>query len=236
MTAPEDPHARVKEVFDDWAERGRAEGMEQGHRFSARAGFDRLALAEGDHYLDLGCGNGYTVRWASSRVGESGRAVGIDLSPNMVDRACAAAMGLSNVQFHQAAFPEHVLPHGVFQGVFSMEVLYYLPDVPAAVTEVARLLQPGGRFACVVDYYEENPASHSWPQDLGCPMTLLSMAGWRAAFEQAGLMVEEQCCLQYPLAPGEEPGWKHTQGSLLTLGRRAPRGLLTGDDGRQSAG
>jgi ubiquinone/menaquinone biosynthesis C-methylase UbiE len=210
----------VKAVFDDWAERGRAEGMEEGHRFAARQGFDRLELTPGDHYLDIGCGNGYTVRWAAGRVGESGRAVGIDLSPNMVDRARGASLGLSNVQFHQAAFPNHTLPRGAFQAIFSMEVLYYLPDVEAALREIHQLLLPGGRFVSVVDFYEENPDSHSWPEDLDVPMTLRSEAGWRAAFEAGGLRVLEQTRIPYPLAAGETPGWKHTLGSLLTLGAR----------------
>ena len=216
----QDPHGRVQAVFDDWADRGRAEGMEAGHGFAARAAFDRLELGAGDHYLDIGCGNGYSVRWASSRVGPEGRAVGIDLAPRMIDRARGAAMGLENVQFHRAAFPAHTLPREAFRGILSMEVLYYLPDLPGALQEIERLLVPGGRFACIVDYYQENAESHSWPNDLDCPMTLLSMAGWRAAFESAGLEAVEQICIQYPLAPGEAPGWKHTQGSLLTLGER----------------
>ena len=49
---------------------------------------------------------------------------------------------------------------------------------------------------------------------------LLSMAGWRAAFEAAGMTVVEQSCIQVPLSAGEEPDWKHTQGSLLTVGER----------------
>ena len=51
-------------------------------------------------------------------------------------------------------------------------------------------------------------------------MNLLSMAGWRGAFEDAGLAVLEQTCLQYPLEAGQEPTWKQTQGSLLTVGQR----------------
>lgn len=216
----QDPHARVRAVFDDWADRGRAEGMETGHAFSAREGFERLGLEAGAHYLDIGCGNGYTVRWAAEVVGAEGRAVGIDLSPNMVERARTLSSGLANVQFHEAAFPNHALPREAFAGIFSMEVLYYLPDVGAALAEICRLLVPGGRFACVVDYYRENEASHSWPDDLGVAMNLLSMAGWRGAFEDAGLTVLEQACLQYPLEAGKEPGWKQSQGSLMTVGQR----------------
>jgi len=212
-----DPHVRVRDVFDDWAARGRAEGMEAGHGWSARAGFDRLGLAPGDRYLDIGCGNGYTVRWAAPVVGAGGHAIGIDLSSNMIERAECAAAGLANVQFHVAAFPDHGLEQDAFQGIFSMEVFYYLPDLGRALAEVVRLLAPGGRFACVVDYYRENAASHAWPDELGVAMNLLGRAEWRAAMEAAGLTVLEQSCLRRPLAPGEAEGWKHTQGSLLTL-------------------
>lgn len=214
------PQERVRDIFDDWARRGRAEGMEAGHGFAAKRGFERLGLPAGGHYLDVGCGNGYTVRWAASVVGPDGRAIGLDISPEMVARARARSEGLTNVQFDECVFPDHALPHGAFDGIFSMEVLYYLPDLQGALTEIVRLLAPGGRFACIVDYYRENEASHPWPDELGCPMTLLSMAGWRGAFEAAGLDVLEQQCLLRPLEVGEEPTWKHTQGSLLTLGGR----------------
>lgn len=212
--------ARVQEIFDDWARRGRAEGMEAGHGFSARLGFERLGLQRGQQYLDVGCGNGYTVRWAAALVGDEGRAVGLDLSEEMIARARVASAGLANVAFAQATFPQHDLARGTFHGIFSMEVLYYLPDPDAALREIAALLVPGGRFACIVDYYRENPDSHGWPDDLGCPMALLSMEGWRAAFDAAGLDVLEQQCIQQPLVPGEDATWKHTQGSLLTLGQR----------------
>lgn len=211
---------RIREIFDEWAQRGRAEGMEAGHSLSARVGFERLGLESGDRYLDVGCGNGYTVRWAAAVVGDDGRGFGLDLSPEMVARAKEASAGLANVEFHVAPFPQHDLAHGSFRGIFSMEVLYYLADVEGALREIAALLAPGGRFACVVDYYKENEASHGWPEDLGCPMSLLSMKGWRGAFEAAGLDVLEQQCVQYPLTPGEEPSWKQTQGSLLTVGQR----------------
>jgi SAM-dependent methyltransferase len=234
-----DPYERVRVVFDDWAERGRAEGMEAGHAYSARLGFDRLELAEGQHYLDIGCGNGYTVRWAAELVGAEGQAEGVDLAPNMIERAQARSTALSNVLFQVAAYPHHTLPRRAFDGIFSMEVFYYLPDVHGALAETCSLLRPGGHFACLVDFYEENPARHSWPEELGCDMTRLSMAGWQAAFERAGLEVVEQTCIQYPVVPGEEPGWKQTQGTLLTLGRRPapnrpPAGLTSGDGSKSS--
>ncbi len=209
---------RVRDIFDDWADRGRAEGMEAGHGFAARQGFGRLGLGAGSRYLDVGCGNGYTVRWAAALVGASGRAVGIDVSPRMVERA--RALSGPPCEFLVAAFPWHPLAPGSFDAVFSMEALYYVPDLDAALRAVASLLVPGGRFAVIVDYYAENEASHAWPDDLGCGMHLLGQEGWRDAFARAGLVVVEQERLRHPPRAGEPPSWKQTQGSLLTVGSR----------------
>ncbi len=209
---------RVREVFDDWAETGRAEGMEAGHGYAAKQAFAELALDPGSRYLDLGCGNGYTVRWAAQVVGPEGRAAGLDLSERMVERA--RELSGPETEFHRAAFPEHPFDWKSFDGIFSMEVLYYLTDLDRALATIRDLLAPRGRFACVVDFYGENEASHTWPEEVGCEMTLLSAAGWKAAFEQAGLQVPRQERLRYPLEAGDEPTWKQTEGSLFTLGVR----------------
>lgn len=210
---------RVRTVFDDWADRGRAEGMATAHAFAAQQAFEQLSLEVGGRYLDVGCGNGYTVRWAAERVGPDGRAVGIDVSDRMLERA--RALSDDSCEFHRLAFPEHPFASAAFDAVFSMEVLYYLPDVQTALEAIRRLLAPGGRFACVLDYYGENEASHGWPEDLDCQLTLLSESGWRHAFERAGLEVVDQRRLKAPApAKGEPLSWKHTVGSLFTLGER----------------
>ncbi len=140
----------------------------------------------------------------------------------MIALARQLSSAFPNAAFHEAAFPEHPLPRGRFDAVFSMEVFYYLPELEAALTEVRRLLKPGGRFACAVNYYAENPASHSWPDDVGVPMTLLDRAGWRQALVQAGLEVTDQLQITLPPTEASEP-WKQTAGCLVTLGR-APSG------------
>jgi hypothetical protein len=100
----------------------------------------------------------------------------------------------------------------------------------AALEEVARLLKPRGLFVCVVDFYQENSASHSWPEDVGVAMRLLSAAQWREAFEDAGLEVVEQSRITLPAEQASE-SWKVDVGSLMTAGqrgrkrgRRGPRG------------
>jgi len=217
MTEPS-AGGRIATVFDDWARRGRAEGMSDAHGPAARMAFDRLDLPPDGRFLEIGCGNGYAVRWAA-RACPAGLAVGIDVAEAMIERARELSAELDNVEFRHGLFPGVSLPVTRFDAVFSMETLYYLPEptLDAALSEVARLLVPGGRFACAVNYYAENEASYSWPEDVGLEMTLLDADGWRRAFERAGLDVVEQTRLVVPpdLATSE---WHTTEGSLLTLG------------------
>lgn len=205
---------RVTEIFDAWAESGRAEGMEKGHGPTARPAFERLQLRAGQHYLDIGCGNGYTVRWAAD-LDPSIQAVGIDVSEKMIARARHMSPQ-DNTRFIHAPFPLPLLKAKSFDAIFSMEVFYYLPDLTWGILSVARLLKPGGHFACVVDFYEENTASHSWPDDVGVSMNLLSEAGWAGAMRDVGLEVIEQSRITDPSATG----WKRDVGSLMTLAQR----------------
>lgn len=210
--------ARIRGVFDEWARSGDAEGMAQSHGPFARHVFRRFPLSESSWYLDIGCGNGYSVRWAAERA-PRGRAIGVDLSPEMIERARSLSAHLPNVEFHLAAFPDIPLPSGRFDGIFSMEVLYYLPDMQPALEAVRELLTPRGLFACAVDYYAENVASHDWPADVGLEMKLLDEAGWRAEFERAGLVVADQFRVRLPREEASAP-WKAEEGSLITVGRR----------------
>lgn len=210
---------KVRAVFDEWAGLGRAEGMERGHSPVARQAFEALDVGAGTRYLDVGCGNGYTVRWASERATEVSP-LGIDVSSAMIERATSMSAGTA-ARFVRSEFPSaSLVKDGPFDAIFSMEVFYYLPDLELALRSVQELLAPGGRFAMVIDYYEENEASHSWPDDLGVHMHRLSADGWRKAMEDAGLTVLEQRRLHPPMDQASE-AWKLEEGSLFTLATRA---------------
>jgi SAM-dependent methyltransferase len=204
----------VTAVFDDWATKGRAEGMERGHGPSARRAFELLEVGAGQRYLDIGCGNGYTVRWAHAAGAE---AIGFDAAPEMIARARLAA---PECRFEVVRFPEHPLEPETIDAIFSMEVFYYLPSVAAGMRAAFELLRPGGRFACIVDFYGENEASHSWATDLDLPLSLLTEGEWRETAAAAGFTDISQQRLRAELVPGEAPTWKHEQGSLLTLGHK----------------
>ena len=119
---------RVRRLFDDWATRGRAEGMELGHTPTARPAFESLELTAGQRCLDVGCGNGYTVRWAAS-VDSTVQAYGLDAAEKMISRARHLSQDVENARFIHAPFPLPMLKPQSFDAVFSMEVFYYLPDV-----------------------------------------------------------------------------------------------------------
>ena len=218
MTRDEKVHASVSELFDQWATSGRAEQMEAGHTHAALQAFERLSLDPGQRYLDIGCGNGYSVRWAAA-VDPTITAVGMDVSEAMIVRAREMSTQFSNARFIHAPFPLPMLKAGSFNAILSMEVFYYLPDLTWGLQNVARLLKPGGLFACLVDFYEENTASHSWPEMTGLKMRLLSEETWHKAMEHIGFEVIEQARLRAP-ENSEEPDWKKTEGTLMTLVRR----------------
>lgn len=205
----------VRRVFDDWARRGRAEGMERGHRPVVDQALRRAPLQDGHWFLDVGCGNGYVLS-SMAPLTPNGTVVGVDISPEMVARSRAALVDVPNVRILQGAFPDVDLPRGRFDVVFSMEVFYYLPDLDGALRHTVGLLRPGGTLLCVVDFYRENPESHGWPEELGVAMDLRSEAEWSESFVRAGFVGVEQARIT---VPGE--GFRSTVGSLLTLGRRA---------------
>lgn len=210
---------KVRAVFDEWAGLGRAEGMERGHGPVARQAFEALGVGAKTRYLDVGCGNGYTVRWAAQDATEV-PPLGIDVSSAMIERAAQMSEG-THARFVRSEFPSASLAKdGPFDAIFSMEVFYYLPDLELALRSVQELLAPGGRFALVIDYYEENVASHSWPDDLGVHMHRLSADGWRKVMEDAGLTVLDQKRLHPPAEQASE-SWKLEEGSLFTLATRA---------------
>ncbi len=211
---------QVAAVFDEWAANGRAEGMENGHGPVAKQAFEVLleGLSPGFRYLDIGCGNGYTVRWAAK--GGAEKAVGIDAAEKMVVLSQKMSENYPQAEFSAGAFSKDSFPEDSFDAIFSMEALYYFPDLSEALSAVYGALKPGAKFACIVDFYQENQASHDWPELTGVSMNLLSQVQWREHFEGAGFTVLRQERLHPPLKEGEEPNWKHQEGSLFTLGQK----------------
>ncbi|CAK9037532.1 Arsenite methyltransferase (As(III) methyltransferase) [Durusdinium trenchii] len=107
------------------------------------------SLQEGEVVVDLGCGGGLDVFLAAKKVGPTGKAIGIDMTPAMLElaRRNAEKSGATNVEFHQATIDKLPLADGSVDCVISNCVINLAPDKEAVFAEVARVLKPGGRLA-----------------------------------------------------------------------------------------
>jgi arsenite methyltransferase len=98
--------------------------------------------------LDLGSGPGLDSLLAARRVGPTGKVVGVDLCPEMVEKARrnAVLLRLHNVEFVEACIEKVPLPDASVDVVISNGVLNLCPDKPAVLAEAFRVLRPGGRL------------------------------------------------------------------------------------------
>ncbi|MDR3792590.1 MAG: arsenite methyltransferase [Terracidiphilus sp.] len=106
-------------------------------------------LRAGETVVDLGSGGGMDVFLAAKMVGPEGRAIGIDMTPAMLERARenAAKGGYTNVEFFEATIDRLPLETGTVDCVISNCVLNLAPDKPAVFREIFRVLKSGGRLA-----------------------------------------------------------------------------------------
>jgi 2-polyprenyl-3-methyl-5-hydroxy-6-metoxy-1,4-benzoquinol methylase len=106
-------------------------------------------IKRGEVVVDLGSGGGLDVFLASKMVGPEGRAIGVDMTSAMIERARMNAQtgGYANVEFYQSTIDQIPLPDASVDCVISNCVLNLVPDKSAVFREIARILKPGGRLA-----------------------------------------------------------------------------------------
>jgi ubiquinone/menaquinone biosynthesis C-methylase UbiE len=149
------------------------------------------SLREGETVVDLGCGGGLDVFLAAAKVGPTGRAIGIDMTPEMLAlaRKNAAKADVTNAEFHQATIDNLPLSDGTADCVISNCVINLAPDKPAVFREIARVLKPGGRLA-VSDIALKQPLPAEIAGDLmayvGCIAGAISIESYRSALADAG--------------------------------------------------
>jgi SAM-dependent methyltransferase len=153
-----------------------------------------LALASlrvGETVVDLGCGGGMDLLLAAKQIGPTGRAIGIDMTPDMLERARrgAESLGLTNVELHQATIESMPLPDRSVDCVISNCVINLVPDKPAVFREILRILKPGGRVAISdIALKQTLPDSvrHSIEAYVGCIAGAILIHDYRSHLEEAG--------------------------------------------------
>jgi arsenite methyltransferase len=129
--------------------------------------FELGRLEPGEVVLDLGCGAGTDSLVAAQMVGPDGRVVGIDMTPEMLEKAkrAAAELRATNVEFLEAEAEKLPFEDGTFDVVISNGVIDLIPDKDAVFAELMRVLKPGGRIQ-LADVTIQNPVSEAGRRDI----------------------------------------------------------------------
>lgn len=162
------------------------------------------SLRPGEVVVDLGSGGGLDVFLAAQKVGRTGRSIGIDMTPEMIDLANRnlSRTELDNVEFHLAEIEAIPLESASVDCVISNCVLNLVPDKEKAFSEIIRILKPGGRLAV------SDIALHKLPPVTrekrvraltGCIAGAILMSTYREMLERAGFssveIVDTRCDL-----------------------------------------
>jgi SAM-dependent methyltransferase len=147
-------------------------------------------LHEGETVLDLGSGAGADVLISARRVGPTGKAIGLDMTDEMLDLARANAAGVENVEFLKGYIEDIPLADGSVDVIISNCVINLAADKQKVLAEAVRVLRPGGRFA-VSDVIADEDMDDATRADMaaytGCIAGALSETEFRAALTAAGL-------------------------------------------------
>ncbi|MEA3247394.1 MAG: class I SAM-dependent methyltransferase [Gemmatimonadota bacterium] len=213
-----------------------------GYRLGAyrRRGVEALALRPGDTVVEIGCGTGANFPAIQQAIGATGRVVGVDLTPAMLDQARAGANrnGWTNVDLVESAAAQFTFPTGV-NGIVSTFALTLAPEYDAVIRRGAEALVPGGRFV-VVDF----KAPPAWPEwtlhavvpllrPFGVTLDLRHHHPWESLANHLHLVaMEERYFGTTYIAVGEKRKEAGQSGEPAAPGVRAvagaPRNLLEG--------
>jgi SAM-dependent methyltransferase len=160
-----------------------------------------LALASivpGETVLDLGSGAGFDAFLAAARVGPAGRVLGVDMTPEMIEKAQEAAdtSDYTNVEFRLGDIENLPVEDCSVDLVISNCVLNLVPDKPKAFREIVRVLKPGGRIA-ISDIVLDGPLPEALQGSADAYCSCISGASSRtdylAGLEAAGLQEVQVC-------------------------------------------
>lgn len=174
-------------------------------------------LKPGEVLVDLGSGGGLDVFLAAAKVGPTGKAIGIDMTPDMIARAKAAALTgvqgkpITNVEFHLASIDAMPLADATADVITSNCVINLAADKPAVFREMFRVLKPGGRVA-ISDIALKQPLPEAIARDVmayvGCIAGAIDLHAYEAGLRHAGFanvtIIDTQVDLNaYAQVPGQ---------------------------------
>jgi ubiquinone/menaquinone biosynthesis C-methylase UbiE len=134
----------VRRRFDRWGPRYERDRRSRFNVRPQREGLAALSLGPGDRFLDVGCGSGAAVREAAALAE---RAVGVDIAPAMIERARELAGGLPNLELVVGDSEALPFGDGAFTSLLCSSSFHHYPDPGRALSELRRVLVPGGRLA-----------------------------------------------------------------------------------------
>ena len=181
----------VQKKYRDVAEKpGGDYHFHTGRQHAIRLGYDQAILAQlpdaaceafagmanpfhwetptsGERVVDLGSGGGMDSFFAALCVGKEGRVIGVDMTPQMVERSrrLAKQLGFDNVEFREGLIEKAPVDDGWADIVISNGVINLCPDKVGVCREVARILRPGGRMM-IADMCIEKPIPESALRDI----------------------------------------------------------------------
>jgi ubiquinone/menaquinone biosynthesis C-methylase UbiE len=163
----------MRREFNQWAEAGRGEEMEQHHISITQQTLALMGLKHGERVLDLGCGAGWATRLLAQLVagGERpGQVVGLDVSDEMVRRARGASTQYDNILFVVGSAQQIPWEENFFDKVLSVESFYYYGDQDRALDELFRVMAPRGELFILINLYKDNAYSLRWVEELKVPV------------------------------------------------------------------
>lgn len=129
--------------FDRWAKSYESDRRSRFNAKPQQAALAALDLKADDRFLDVGCGTGAAVRAAAATVE---RAVGVDLSPQMIARARDLANDVPGAEFVVGDSEQLPFEAGAFTALLCTASFHHYPDPEKAIAEMARVLTPNGRI------------------------------------------------------------------------------------------
>jgi ubiquinone/menaquinone biosynthesis C-methylase UbiE len=169
---------QMRREFNQWAEAGRGEEMEQHHISITQQTLALMGLKHGERVLDLGCGAGWATRLLAQLVaggGERpGQVVGLDVSDEMVRRARGASTQYDNILFVVGSAQQIPWEENFFDKVLSVESFYYYGDQDRALDELFRVMAPKGELFILINLYKDNAYSLRWVDELKVPVQVRS--------------------------------------------------------------